>query len=188
VGATGAVTCTAPSVPAAPAAGSSLTLAIVATVPSDTANGTILHNVATVNGDQLEPVPDPHPNSDQTLTLVLVPAQPVPPPQPPPVPPGPAGPPQPPVQPVHPPNTPGGPASAMLKLTKKGSPASASLGGTITYALRVSNVGEALATKVRVCDTPAPGLTVTSAPGFKRSGNSVCATTIIHAAPPPGLG
>jgi len=40
----------------------------------------------------------------------------------------------------------------------------------------VSNIGEALAMKVRVCDTPPAGLTVTSAPGFKRSGNSFCTT------------
>ena len=177
VGATGgSVTCTAPSVPAAPAAGSSLTLSIVATVPPTTANGTFLHNVATVSGDQLEPTPDPHPNRDQTLTLVLVPDQPIPPPTPVPVPPDPDGPPQPPVVPVHPPNAPGAPADTLLKLTKTGSPVSASLGGTITYTMRVSNVGEALAMKVRVCDTPPAGLTVTSAPGFKRSGNSFCTT------------
>jgi uncharacterized repeat protein (TIGR01451 family)/fimbrial isopeptide formation D2 family protein len=176
VGATGSVTCTAPSVPAAPAAGSSLTLKIVATVPTTAGNGTILQNIATVSGDQDEPVPDPHPNRDQTLTLVLVPDQPIPPPVPPPVPPDPDGPPQPPAPPVHPPNVPGGPADTLLKLRKIGTPASASLGGTISYALRVSNVGEALAMKVRVCDTPPSGLTVTSAPGFKRSGRSVCAT------------
>jgi uncharacterized repeat protein (TIGR01451 family) len=78
--------------------------------------------------------------------------------------------------PVHPPRTPGAPADTLLKLTKVGSPSSASLGGTITYALRVSNIGEALAMKVRVCDTPPAGLTVTSASGFKRSGNSFCTT------------
>ena len=177
VGATGgSVTCTAPSVPAAPAAGSSLTLTIVATVPSATANGAFLANVATVSGDQDEPVPDPHPNRDQTLTLVLVPDQPIPPPTPVPVPPDPDGPPQPPVVPVHPPRTPGAPADTLLKLTKTGSPVSASLGDTITYTMRVSNVGEALAMMVRVCDTPPSGLTVTSAPGFKRSGNSFCTT------------
>jgi uncharacterized repeat protein (TIGR01451 family)/fimbrial isopeptide formation D2 family protein len=171
----GAVICTAPSVPAAPAAGSSLTLTIVATVPSTTADGTLLLNVATVSGDQTEPVPDPHPNRDTTLTLVRVPDQPVP-PTPTPVPPAPDGPPQPPAPPVHPPNVPGSPADTLLKLSKTGSPASASLGGTITYTLRVSNIGEALAMKVRVCDTPPAGLTVTSAPGFKRSGNSFCTT------------
>jgi uncharacterized repeat protein (TIGR01451 family) len=233
VGSSGSVTCTAPSVPAAPAAGSSLKLTIVATVPSTTADGTLLLNVATVSGDEDEPVPDPHPNRDQTLTRVIVPDQPIPPPTPTPVPPEPDGPPQPPVQPVHPPNVPGGPADTLLKLSKTGSPSNASLGATITYALRVSNIGEALAMKVRVCDTPPSGLTVVSAPGFKRSGGSVCTTisrlaigksrtlhvtarvttssagrlinhatvnsrnapsrrtravTIIHAAPPPGLG
>jgi large repetitive protein len=176
VGASGSVTCTAPSVPAAPAPGSSLTLTIVATVPPDAANGTILQNFATVSGDQDEPVPDPHPNRDKTLTLVVVPDHPTPTPKPPPRPPEPDGPPQPPQPPVHPPNIPGGPADTLLKLTKTGSPASVSLGGTITYALRVKNVGEALAMKVRVCDTPPSGLTVTSAPGFKRSGKSFCTT------------
>ena len=175
VGSSGAVTCTAPSVPAAPAAGSSLTLTIVATVPSTTADGTLLLNVATVSGDQDEPVPDPHPNRDETLTQVLVPDQPIP-PTPTPLPPEPDGPPQPPAPPVHPPNVPGGPADTLLKLSKTGSPATASPGATITYALRVSNIGEALAMKVRVCDTPPSGLTVVSAPGFKRSGNSVCRT------------
>jgi uncharacterized repeat protein (TIGR01451 family) len=129
-----------------------------------------------VSGDQNEPVPDPHPSRDETLTLVVVPDQPIPTPVPPPVPPDPDGPPQPPVVPVHPPKVPGGPADTLVKLTKKGSPASASLGGTITYALRVSNIGEAQAMRVRVCDTPPSGLTVTSAPGFKRSGKSVCTT------------
>ena len=176
VGASGAVVCTAPSVPAAPAAGSSLTLKIVATVPSTTANGTVLANIATVNGDQSEPTPDPHPNRDTALTLVLVPDQPIPPPEPTPVPPTPPGPPQPPVAPVHPPNIPGGPAGTLLKLLKTGSPATASLGDSVTYVLRVSNVGDAGAMKVRVCDTPPAGLTVTSAPGFKRSGNSFCTT------------
>ena len=233
VGSRGSVTCTAPSVPAAPAAGSSLTLTIVATVPPTTADGSLLANVATVSGDQDEPVPDPHPNRDETLTRVLVPDEPIPPTTPTPLPPDPDGPPQPPVLPVHPPKVPGGPADTLLKLSKTGSPANASLGATITYALRVSNVGEALAMKVRVCDTPPSGLTVTSAPGFKRSGRSLCTTisklaigkrktlhvtarvtttstgrlvnhatvnsrnaptrraravTIIHAAPPPGLG
>jgi large repetitive protein len=173
VGATGSsVTCTAPSVPA----GSSLTLKIVATVPPGTPNGTILQNFATVSGDQPEPLPDPHANRDATLTLVVVPDEPVPTPVPPPAPPDPYGPPQPPVVPVHPPKVPGSPAGTLLKLRKTGSPASATLGGTITYTMRVSNVGEALAMKVRVCDTPPAGLTVTSAPGFKRSGSSVCAT------------
>ncbi|MGZ4343286.1 MAG: hypothetical protein ACXVHX_15470 [Solirubrobacteraceae bacterium] len=175
VGSSGSVTCTAPSVPAAPTAGSSLRLTIVATVPLTTPDGTLLLNVATVSGDQDEPVPDPHPNRDSTLTLVRVPDRPIP-PTPTPVPPDPDGPPQPPVPPVHPPKVPGGPADTLLKLSKTGSPANASLGGTITYALRVSNIGEALAMKLRVCDTLPSGLAVTSAPGFRRSGRSVCTT------------
>jgi large repetitive protein len=79
VGSSGAITCTAPnSVPAQPAAGSSLTLTITATVPATTANGTLLLNVATVSGDQPEPVPDPNPNRDETLTRVVVPDKPPP--------------------------------------------------------------------------------------------------------------
>ena len=97
-GATGAVRCTAPSVPAEPAAGSSLTVTITATVPAATANGTVLRNVATVNGDQLEPTPDPHPNRDTARTTVTTED---PPPEPPtPAPPDPAGPPAPPVPPA----------------------------------------------------------------------------------------
>ncbi len=43
--------------PSQPAAGASLTLTIVATVPADTADGTLLLNVATVHGNEDEPAP-----------------------------------------------------------------------------------------------------------------------------------
>ncbi len=124
VGAGGAITCTAPRVPAAPAVGSSLTLTVVATVPPTTANGTLLLNIATVSGDQPEPTPDPHPNRDQTLTRVIVPDVPVPPvpPSPPPLPPDPSGPPELPAPPVHPPKLPSGPAGTRIALHKTATP------------------------------------------------------------------
>ena len=85
VGSTGgSVICTAPSVPAAPAQGSSLTLAIVGTVSSSATDGATLLNVVTVNGNEPEPVPDPHPNRDIVPTRVVVPPTPTPPPPPPP--------------------------------------------------------------------------------------------------------
>jgi hypothetical protein len=46
----------------------------------------------------------------------------------------------------------------------------------VFYTLRVANVGEASALGVRVCDTPPAGVTIVSAPGFQRSGRSVCTT------------
>jgi uncharacterized repeat protein (TIGR01451 family) len=51
-----------------------------------------------------------------------------------------------------------------------------SLGGTIAYSLRVSNIGKASALHVRVCDTLPAGLTVLSAPGFHNSGHALCTT------------
>ena len=100
----GVLRCTAPSVPAAPAAGSSFTVTVTGAVPAGTANGTLLRNVVTVNGDQPEPVPDPHPNRDIALTTVTTPEPPEPPtPNPPtppqPAPPEPDGPAAPPVDP-----------------------------------------------------------------------------------------
>jgi uncharacterized repeat protein (TIGR01451 family) len=178
VGAGGAITCTAPTVPAAPADGSSLTLTIVATVPATTANGTLLLNIATVNGDQTEPTPDPHPNRDETLTRVIVPDMPIPPvpPSPPPLPPDPNGPPEPPAPPVHPPKLPPGPAGTRIALHKIATPQVVRAGQTIAYSLRVSNIGDAAALHVRVCDTPPAGVTVISAPGFHRSGRAICTT------------
>jgi uncharacterized repeat protein (TIGR01451 family) len=175
VGATGAVVCTAPSVPAAPAAGSSLTLTITATVPSGTADGTLLINVATVSGDQPEPTPDPHPNRDSALTLVVVPDQPTPTPTPEPIP-DPDGPPQPPVPPAPAPDIKPGPAGTQLKIHKSATPRTVPVGGTINYLLRVSNIAEASALKVRVCDRPPKGTTVTSAPGFSHTKQGLCTT------------
>ena len=51
-------------------AGTSVTLTIVGAVPSSTADGALLLNVATVNGNESEPVPDPHPNRDIAETTV----------------------------------------------------------------------------------------------------------------------
>ena len=172
VGGNGAVTCTAPSVPAKPADGSSLTLTIVATVPAGTADGTLLINVATVRGDQNEPAPDPHPNRDVALTRVVVPGQPLPPPPVPPSP-DPAGPPAPPVP------QPDEPATAAvlgtrLSLHKRATPRLVHAGATVTFALRVRNIAEDSALNVRVCDALPHGLTVASAPGFKLRGRTLC--------------
>ncbi len=176
VGTSGSIICTAPSVPAAPASGSSQTLTVVAIVPATIAGGTVLANVATVAGDQTEPVPDPHPNSDEALTLVQIPDQEITSPEPPPVLPDPSGPPQPPVPQLPHPPIPAGPAGTRLALHKTGSPATVTAGDTIAYTLRVSNIGEASALKVRVCDTAPAGLALTSAPGFSRDGDAVCTT------------
>ena len=119
VGGNGAVTCTAPSVPPQPADGSSLTLRIVATVPADAADGTLLLNVATVRGDQDEPAPDPHPNRDTTLTTVVVPDKPIPPEPPNPSPPEPTAA-SPPVTPPEPPTP--KPFTARLTLSKRANP------------------------------------------------------------------
>jgi hypothetical protein len=71
VGSTGAVTCTAPSVPAKPADGSTLELTITGTVSTSAPDGALLVNVSTVNGNEDEPVPDPHPNRDTALAGVV---------------------------------------------------------------------------------------------------------------------
>jgi large repetitive protein len=171
----GAVTCAAPSVPAAPAAGSTLTLRIVTTIDPTTPAGTILLNIATVNGDQPEPAPDPHPNRDTAAVLVVTPVNPNPTPTPPPDP-NPNGPPEPPHPNVVPPKPPPGPAGTRLRLLKVGAPRTVAEGGTVSYLLRVSNIGEASSLKVHVCDTPPAGMSIVSAPGFKRSGHAVCTT------------
>jgi uncharacterized repeat protein (TIGR01451 family) len=137
--------------------------------------GTLLINEATVAGDQAEPTPDPHPNRDTAETLVVVPDQPVPPPTPQPLP-DPDGPPQPPAPPHPAPDIPPGPAGTRLALQKLASPTTVSLGGVVNYRLRVSNIGEARALHVRVCDIPAAGLTVSSAPSFSSSGRKLCTT------------
>ena len=174
VGASGAITCTAPSVPPAPAAGSVLTLDIAVSVPAGTADGTVLTNVATVNGDQLEPVPDPHVNRDTVETRVVTPLEPLP-PAPPPAP-DPDGPVEPPVPPVVPPSPPPGPAGTTLTLLKQADPKRVARGGTVTYRLTVSNNGEAAALGVRICDTLPGGLEPTSTKTFKASGGALCAT------------
>ena len=152
VGASGSIIRTSASVPPAPAEGFSLTLTVVATVPSNTADGAVLTNITTVAGDQTEPTPDPHPNRDEVQTRVVVPGPPIPPPPPPPLP-DPDGPVEPPVPPPVPPPLPPGPAGTLIALQKRAAPARVSLGGTIAYSLRVSNIGKASALHVRVCDT-----------------------------------
>jgi hypothetical protein len=96
----------------------------------------VLRNIATVNGDQPEPTPDPHPNRDLAQTSVIT-GTPLPEP-PTPAPPDPAGPPAPPVPPAG-----GGvlPATALgtrLSLTKRASTKTVTAGATITYRLRVA--------------------------------------------------
>jgi uncharacterized repeat protein (TIGR01451 family) len=131
--------------------------------------------VVTVNGDQPEPAPDPHPNRDSTLTSVVSePPQPEPPepPQPPiPEPDGPA------VPPVAPPS--GAVlgeqvASTRLSLHKRASTDTPVAGGTLSYRLRVANVGDAGALDVRVCDRLPRGLTLVRAPGFRSRGGRLC--------------
>jgi uncharacterized repeat protein (TIGR01451 family) len=99
-----------------------------------------------------------------------------PPPPPPPPPPDPDGPTPAPVPPPPPPFVPPGPAGTRLALRKRGSTKRAAPGDTITYRLRVTNTGEAAALQMRLCDTPLPGLTFVSTPGFDRSGGRACTT------------
>ncbi len=173
VGATGAVTCTAASVPPTPAAGSSVTVTITARVPATAADGTLLANVATVQGDQPEPVPDPHPNRDMTLTRVVVPNHPLPPA--PPLPPSPPGPPEPPAPPIPPPGPPGV-LGTRLTLRKQAVPSHTAIGAHVAIRLRVSNIGEDSALGVRLCDALPRGLAVASAHGFTAHGRTLCRT------------
>jgi len=136
---------------------------------SSTPSGSLLTNIATVAGDQTEPVPDPHANRDAAETLVVVPRKPVPPPAPTPLP-DPDGSPQPPVSPERAPDIRPGPAGTRVLIHKTGTPSSVAVGGTIDYTLRVSNVGDAEALHVRVCDRTPAQLTLTSAPGFAPPG------------------
>jgi uncharacterized repeat protein (TIGR01451 family) len=167
VGSTGSVVCTAPTV----VAGSSLTVTITATVPAGTAGGTVLRNITTVNGDQLEPTPDPHPNRDTATTTVITdtPTPPIPP-----GPPDPTGPPAPPIPPAG-----GGVLGAeasgtRLSLRKTANASTVTPGKRITFRLRVRNAGEALAVNVRVCDRLPRGLALVRARGFRRSGGRLC--------------
>ena len=171
-GATGSLVCSVPSVPAEPAAGSALTVTITATVPAGTPNGTVLRNIATVNGDQSEPTPDPHPNRDIAQTSVIT-GTPLPdPPTPPP--PDPAGPPAPPAPPASGDVLPATALGTRLSLSKRASTTTVTPGATITYRLRVANLGEAGAVNVRVCDPLPQGLIVLRAPGFRREAGGLC--------------
>jgi uncharacterized repeat protein (TIGR01451 family) len=167
VGSTGSVVCTAPSV----AAGSSLTATITATVPAGTAGGTVLRNITTVNGDQPEPTPDPHPNRDTAVTTVIT-NDPVPPT--PPAPPDPEGPPAPPIPPANSAVLPASLSGTRLSLSKRANAKSVTPGTRVTFRLRVHNVGEARAIAVRVCDRLPRGLALVSAPGFHQSSGQLC--------------
>jgi uncharacterized repeat protein (TIGR01451 family) len=164
--------CTAPSVPAAPADGSSLTVTITATVPAGTANGTVLRNVTTVDGDQPEPTPDPNPNDDLTRTTVTTED---PPPEPPtPLPPDPTGPPAPPVLPASAEVLPTENLGTRLALSKRADARVVTPGETITWRLRVRNAGEAQADGVRVCDPLPAGIIAVRAAGFHRQSGALC--------------
>ena len=172
VGATGSVVCTAPSVPAAPAVGSTLTVTITAGVPPTAANGTVLTNRVTVNGDQPEPTPDPNPNRDSTVTRVVT-DEPLPPPPPPdPQPNGPVEPPVPPSIAVLAERV----ASTRLSLHKHATTTRATPGRTVTFRLRVANIAEASALRVTVCDVLPRAMTLISAPGFHARGRALCTT------------
>lgn len=172
VGATGPVTCSTPTVPAAPAAGSTLTVTITAGVPPTTTNGTVLTNIATVNGDQTEPTPDPNPNRDFTQTRVVTDAPLPPKPPPDPEPNGPVEPPVPPSLAVLAERV----ASTRLSLHKRATTSQASAGATVTFRLRVANIAEAGALRVTVCDVLPRGMTLVSAPGFHARGRALCRT------------
>jgi uncharacterized repeat protein (TIGR01451 family) len=172
VGANGSVVCTTPTVPAAPAAGSTLTVTITAGVPPTTANGTVLTNRATVNGDQPEPTSDPNPNRDSTQTRVVV-DQPLPSPAPSdPEPNGPTAPPVPPSIAVLAERV----ANTRLSLHKHATTSRLSAGRTVTFRLRVANIAEAGALRVTVCDVLPRGMSLVSAPGFHHRGRALCTT------------
>jgi large repetitive protein len=172
LGANGSVVCTTPTVPAAPAAGSTLTVTITAGVPPTTANGTVLTNRATVNGDQPEPTPDPNPNRDSTQTRVVV-DQPLPSPAPSdPEPNGPTAPPVPPSIAVLAERV----ANTRLSLHKHATTSRLSAGRTVTFRLRVANIAEAGALRVTVCDVLPRGMSLVSAPGFHHRGRALCTT------------
>ena len=134
-------------------------MTITGTVPAGAANGTVLHNVVTVDGDQPEPVPDPHPNRDVALTSVGTPDP------SPPYPPDPDGPVAPPVDPPAGGVSPEQEASTRLSIRKRTDDPLVP-GGTVTYRLRVANVGDASALDVRVCDRLPRGLRAVRAREF----------------------
>jgi uncharacterized repeat protein (TIGR01451 family) len=139
------------------------------------ANGTVLTNIATVNGDQPEPTPDPNPNHDATQTRVDN-GGPLPPPPAPE--PDPNGPVEPPVRPPMIEVLPERVAGTRLSLHKSATTAPAKPGATVACRLRVANVGEAGALRVTVCDTLPRGLTLVSAAGFSARARAIC--TSIH--------
>ncbi|MDP9257983.1 MAG: hypothetical protein M3Q31_15725 [Actinomycetota bacterium] len=63
-----------------------------------------------------------------------------------------------------------------LSLEKTGKPSSVRAGDSIRYTLVVTNVGNATAHRVKVCDTLPDGLTVTSTGSGKLAGAQVCWT------------
>ena len=65
-------------------------------------------------------------------------------------------------------------ASTRLSLRKRASTDTPVPGGTVTYRLRVANVGDAGALDVRVCDRLPRGLTAVRARGFSTRGGTLC--------------
>lgn len=168
VGTTGTIVCAAPSVPA----GASLTVTVTATVPPGTPGGTVLRNVTTVDGNESEPTPDPHPNRDIAETTVIT-DDPTPPT--PPGPPVPDGPPAPPIPPNASGVLPAQASSTRLSLTKRTNATTVTPGSLITFRLRVRNIGEGRGIDVRVCDRLPFGLVAVRAAGFRRtSGGRLC--------------
>ena len=177
MGATGTITCTSASVPPAPADGSSLALTITGRVLDNAADGELLVNAATVAGDQPEPLPDPNPNRDSTVSRVVVPEEPIPAPKPP-LPQGgvlPSGPLEVPVPAEKLPGPPGI-LDTTLSLRKRAIPSDAVVGGEVGIRLTVKNTGENAALGVRVCDTLPKGLVPAATRGFSVHAGTVCAT------------
>ncbi len=177
VGAAGAITCTASSVPPAPADGSSLAVTITGRVLDNTPDGELLVNVATVAGDQPEPLPDPNSNRDSTVSRVVVPEKPIPAPKPP-IPEAEVLPSGPLELPVAAEKLPGPPGilDTTLALHKQAAPSHVVTGGTVEFKLVVRNTGENTALGVRVCDALPKGLVPASTRGFSVRGRAVCAT------------
>ena len=129
--------------------------------------------MATVNGDQPEPTPDPHANRDSALTSVIT-HPPVP--EPSPAPPDPAGPPAEPVPPDNGRVLEALASGTRLSLSKHADATTVFAGERITYRLRVANTAEARAGGVRVCDRLPQGLSPVRAPGFQRRSGILCRT------------
>jgi uncharacterized repeat protein (TIGR01451 family) len=159
VGATGAITCTVPTIPATPDPGSSVTVVVTTTVAPGTPAGATLLNTATVAGNEPEPTPDVHPNRDDATATVYA-VEPGPPPIP--------------TPPVPPEPRPPGPADTNLSLGKHVNHATAHAGDAVTFTIVVRNRGEASALDTRVCDALPSGLTVLRAPGAQMRGGQLC--------------